>query len=232
MLLAAIFDVDGVLVRGNLGLDFVEYLYKKGIFPREYYTLIERTKKQYFKKTIKYEKVIDILTEQWASGIRGLDEDTILSHAEEFIQQYIEYVPYTDKIIALFKKKGYLTIAMSVSPVEVLRAFGGKFGLNEVCGTIAKIDNGKYIGKRENKIWEERGKLNELLRIAKEKHIDLQKSYAFGDTTHDIPMLSLVGNPILVGIAISDDLLKEAKKKRWRTYTNPAKLYEDLEKEL
>ncbi len=35
-------------------------------------------------------------------------------------------------------------------------------------------------------------------RLAEREGIDLSRSYAYGDSTHDVPTLSLVGNPVAI----------------------------------
>ena len=78
--------------------------------------------------------------------------------------------------------------------------------------------DGKLTGE-VRKMWNSESKHTVVLEFAEEYDIDLEKSFAYGDTNGDFSMLKLVGNPIainpnmdLIRLLKEDDSLCEKAK--------------------
>lgn len=61
-------------------------------------------------------------------------------------------------------------------------------------------------------MWDSRNKLKAITKFCEKYNIDLQKSYAYGDTNGDFSMLSLVGNPRAINP--SKELLERIKENK------------------
>ena len=59
-------------------------------------------------------------------------------------------------------------------------------------------------------MWDSKSKLEAIKEIIDEYNVDLESSYAYGDTTGDFSMLKMVGNP--VAINPNKELLNEIRK--------------------
>ena len=223
---AAFFDVDGTLVEGSLGVLFVKHLTDKGIFPKEKWSLMIDTLKKYLTGKIDYLKMQEILINAWTLGLYGLKQKTIINEAKIFIQNYNGLFKKALEIIQLFKSKNYLIILISTTPNEILEQFRNKINADVSCGTIINTKNGIYNGKLKNKVLLKNGKQTTLKKISKEYDINLIDSYAFGDTIHDAPMLSLVGNPITLNP--KGKLIKKAIKNNWKTFTGTKALLDHV----
>lgn len=66
-------------------------------------------------------------------------------------------------------------------------------------------------------MWDSKSKQRELNNLIKEYDVDLEYSYAYGDTTGDFSMLKMIGNPVAINpnrellISIRED--KDLSKK-------------------
>ena len=65
-------------------------------------------------------------------------------------------------------------------------------------GTRSEIEDGVYTGRPDGPFTYRSGKAEEIERVAAERGIDLEESYAYSDSESDLPMLELVGNPVAV----------------------------------
>jgi phosphoserine phosphatase len=81
-------------------------------------------------------------------------------------------------------------------------------------GTRSEVKDGVYTGRPGGPFTYRAGKAEEIERVARERGIDLEESYAYSDSESDLPMLELVGNPV----AVNPDsaLLAIARERGWR----------------
>ena len=94
-------------------------------------------------------------------------------------------------------RKAGLTIAISGSPLESLLPLKQRLSFDELRTTTLEASEGVYTGGVT---------LNLAVDTAKRKvveeyltDIDRARSFAFGDSIHDLPILEAVGNPVVLG---------------------------------
>ena len=222
----ALFDIDGTLVKGLLIVDFPGYLVKQGCFDRASESQISRLARNYKQGFVSYRYISTRIPKLYATGIKGQSQSKILRLARTFIRTSKGRVlPYSKRLVSLLAQHGFLTAAISGSPVEVLLPLK-PWGFRRIFGTQMEVKSGIYTGRvRRNLIVaEEKERVVEALTSG--RHIDTQGSYAFGDTEQDVPLLNAVGNPIPLnpnrrlrsyatrkGWSISKDVLKELEKR-------------------
>lgn len=87
------------------------------------------------------------------------------------------------------------------------------FPVDKIIGTEIPVQ-GEYIAPEKpiDHIQSER-KTDMILKTLKDKVVDWQNSYAYGDSTADLPVLDMVGNPIAV--CPDPSLQKIANDKKW-----------------
>jgi len=81
-------------------------------------------------------------------------------------------------------------------------------------GTRSEVQDGVYTGRPDGPFTYRSGKAEAIARVAEERGIDLEESYAYSDSESDLPMLELVGNPV----AVNPDsaLARIARERGWR----------------
>ena len=72
-----------------------------------------------------------------------------------------------------------------------------KWGADDYKGSTYHVEDGKFSGVI-SPMWDSRNKIKSLNMFCEKYGIDLEKSYAYGDTSGDYSMLKSVGNPITI----------------------------------
>jgi HAD superfamily phosphoserine phosphatase-like hydrolase len=123
---------------------------------------------------------------------------------------------FTRERIKWHKEQGHIVIAISGSPLELVKEMSEKYHMDDYRGTIYKLDeNGKYNGEVVP-MWDSDSKQKAINELVEKHDIDLSKSYAYGDTSGDYTMFKSVGCPFainptkeLLGKIKNDESLKD-----------------------
>jgi hypothetical protein len=67
----ALVDIDRTLAEGSIGVLFVHYLHKKGLFPDSSFKIIQSAVSRNNAGIISYQKRGEIIIKSWAKGFRG-----------------------------------------------------------------------------------------------------------------------------------------------------------------
>lgn len=226
----AFFDIDGTLVEPyTIGL-FLNFLAENGKFHRQNIDNFSKVTKEYASGNKTYEQLAASWGKELGEGLKGYVEQEVQAIAGKFWEIVKLRVAYWAKdIIAQFNNNGYTTIAISGSPIELLTLYKEKLGLQQVFASVAEVTNGVYTGKTSVNLV--LGKEKEMIvnSIIQQEHVDLEKSFGFGDNLHDLAFLDKVGHPVAI---ISESNLKQyAEEKGWLIYNfgdDVSKLMEDI----
>lgn len=141
------------------------------------------------------QKMVDIYTET----VKNTNSFHIAYIARKVIEQKGDRVyTYSRERIKWHKANGHIVIAISGSPIELVREMSEKYEMDDYRGTIYQVgDDGVYNGEIIP-MWDAESKRKAVFEIAEKYDIDLSTSYAYGDTNGDFSMLKLVGNPFAI----------------------------------
>ena len=118
---------------------------------------------------------------------------------------------FTRNIIEKHKKNGHLIIFISGSPDYLVEAMGKKHHAFLAIGSKYIIEDEKFTGEVVP-MWDADSKNKTIDRLVEEYNIDLDKSFAYGDTNGDYNMLRRVGNPVAMNP--SRELLSKIKENK------------------
>jgi HAD superfamily hydrolase (TIGR01490 family) len=126
-----------------------------------------------------------------------------------------------DKLIpgTLALAQGHLDAGQQVwlvtaTPVELATVIAKRLGLTGALGTVAEVRNGVYTGHLDGPPLHGLAKAEAVRAIAAREGLDLALCSAYSDSANDIPMLSLVGNPVAVN---PDSALRaHARENDWK----------------
>lgn len=217
--IAAFFDIDGTIYREGLITEVFKKIMRYELVEEDkWYNEVKPAFSKWDRRQGDYDtyllKMVDVYTE----SIKGLSKEHIEHIASKVINQKGERVyTFTRERIKWHKEQGHVVIAISGSPIELVREMSKKYGMDDFKGTIyEKDEEGKYNGEI-TPMWDSISK-EKALRELKEKYdIDLENSYAYGDTSGDLTMLQYVGKPYAINPTrelidkLSED--EEVKKK-------------------
>jgi phosphoserine phosphatase len=89
-------------------------------------------------------------------------------------------------------------VVVSASPEEIVRPLCRFLGIDAVIATSSEVDEeGRYTGKIEHYAYGP-GKAEAMTSMAEDEGLDLDASYAYSDSITDLPMLEVVGHPVVV----------------------------------
>ncbi|NLO35712.1 MAG: HAD-IB family hydrolase, partial [Clostridiaceae bacterium] len=141
------------------------------------------------------QKMVDI----YLDTVKNTQPFLIEYIARKVVEQNYERVyTYTRDKIKWHRQQGHLLIAISGSPVELVREMARRYEMDDFKGTVYEIGpDGTYSGVIRP-MWDSRSKEQAVRAMAKTHDLDLDACYAYGDTSGDFTMLNLVGKPFAI----------------------------------
>lgn len=219
----ALFDFDGTLFDGQT-IPFLMKLYKEKGYDKSAYN---RYMLQVLRCILKYKnpfvKAYD--KEHFRREAALLFLKMFNDKEEKYLTRFMNEAaiemnkvlnPKVIEEVGLCQKEGYHTVVLSGCYTILLEQIGKHLQIDTVIGTsigqehitkgMLHIDTLDIAtGKR---------KVEKVLEVFQDKHIDWQNSVAYGDSSYDYDILSMVGHPVAVG---PDDKLRQiATDNKWR----------------
>lgn len=197
---AAFFDIDGTISREGLISEMFRKMIKYELIDTsQWYNVVEPAFTRWDKRVGDYDDYLQKMVDIYTETVKNTNAFHISYIARKVIEQKGERVyTYTRDRIRWHKENGHRVIAISGSPVELVREMSRKYGMDDYRGTIYKVgENGIYSGEIVP-MWDSGSKRLAVLGIAQEHGLDLSQSYAYGDTNGDFSMLKLVGHPVAI----------------------------------
>ncbi|MFA6427594.1 MAG: HAD-IB family hydrolase [Candidatus Magasanikbacteria bacterium] len=208
--IGAFIDIDNTLYRGYSQQDFVKELMKKKKISRMsvikifFYLLQEKcgllSHKNLMIKALGF-------TKNWKErDLTELATDFFDTHIQKKIETHM--LP----VIKDHQERGHSIFLVSEVIEPLAKHFKNYFEARDMRCTIVQKKEGIFTGAITRLCWHEE-KAIQVRNLAKKHGIDLKKSYVYGDSISDAPMLELAKNPTVVN---PDKKLKElAIQKKW-----------------
>jgi HAD superfamily hydrolase (TIGR01490 family) len=217
----AIFDLDGTLIKKHIWTGLVKHhlkfkenrllvfkylFFRFGLLPLFAFRLISQ--KKFF--------------ETWRKNIswmlKGMDLEKIEKTFHWISEFYLLPSLNTDllKLKKEHKENNFLTILVSGSYKKLLEILNKKLKFDFVIGTELEIKDKKATGKIIPPLCFSEGKKKKFEEFLKKENlkIDFKESFAYTDSIFDLPILNLVGNPVVINP--DKDLLILAQKYGWK----------------
>lgn len=195
---AAIFDIDGTIFRDSLLVAHFKKMIKNEILPEAVKKHLEPLEKAWENREIDYDKYLNAQVDVYAKTIVGLDVADVEFAARKTIEtESKKLYKFTREQIKWHKEQGHTIIFISGSPDFLVSKMAEELGADLWFGTSYLIKHDKYTGKIIP-MWDSVSKQTTIDRIKSSFDIDLENSYAYGDTNGDFLMLKSVGHPVAV----------------------------------
>ncbi|MGZ4785329.1 MAG: HAD family hydrolase, partial [Acidimicrobiales bacterium] len=131
---------------------------------------------------------------------RGWDQAHISAIVRDTLTEIIDPLVYDEALhlIREHQAAGRRVFLISASPEEIVTPLALYLGVDEAIASRAKLDaEGRYTGEVEFYSYGPY-KADAILEAARLHDIDLDASYAYSDSATDLPMLEIVGHPVVV----------------------------------
>lgn len=209
----AIFDIDGTIFRKNLQFELLDGLVYAGVFSKGTRSKLVEHFRLWLENRGTYETYRNRLIALYKKELKGKSKDHVVEVAKGVAAfHHARLFIYAKKIIETLRKT-HLLVAISGSPIEVVKEFNSYLKFDDVFGTVYGINEDKvYSG--EEVFSPVLDKASVVERYVAEKGISLKGSVGVGDTESDIPVLSLVDQPIAFNP--NSNLYRHARREKWK----------------
>jgi HAD superfamily hydrolase (TIGR01490 family) len=212
---AAFFDVDNTVVRGASIFHLARGLYRRKFFTGRDLGRMAWQQARFIALGESMEHMRKI-RESALSFVAGHSVAELTAIGEEVYDEVIadKIWPGTHALARLHLDAGQRVWLVTATPVEVATVIAKRLGLSGALGTVAESVDGVYTGRLVGEPLHGQAKADAVQALAEREGLDLSRCAAYSDSANDIPMLSLVGEPV----AINPDaaLRAYAKTQGWR----------------
>jgi HAD superfamily hydrolase (TIGR01490 family) len=211
----ALFDLDHTLLAIDCDEAWVEFLIEQGAVDRTKFEASNRVVAERYRRG---EVGLLEFTEFYLSTLVRHPIDRLEAWREAYLRtKIIPAIPVDSRrLVARHVRDGHLCVMTTAASRFLASPIGHELGFEHVIATEAEMHDGRFTGKvsglpnmRENKIT----RLDAWLADRELRLGDFRQSWFYSDSRNDIPLLSMVTNPIAVN---PDPALAElAAAKRW-----------------
>lgn len=197
---AAFFDVDGTLYRDSLMIEHFKKLIKYEVLdPSIWHGNARKTFENWDKRHGNYEDYLLEVSNIYLNSMKGLNKDYIDFITSQVIKLKGERVyRFTRDRIHWHHKQNHLVFFISGAPDFLLSKMAEKYDVKYYQGTKYFVDKSNNFTGEIKQMWDSDSKLHVIKQFINEHSIDLNKSYAYGDTNGDFNMLKIVGHPVAI----------------------------------
>ncbi|HSX66242.1 HAD-IB family hydrolase [Nocardioides sp.] len=213
---AAFFDVDNTVMQGASIFHLA-----RGLHRRKFFTtrdiLSAAWKQAYFRIAgVEDPEHIEKARNQGLSFIAGHTVDELREIGEEIFDEAMAHRiwPGTRALAQLHLDQGQRVWLVTAAPIEIAQVIARRLGLTGAMGTVAEHVDGVYTGKLVGDMLHGPAKAEAVRALAEREGLDLARCSAYSDSSNDLPLLGLVGDPC----AVNPDakLRAHAKEHGWR----------------
>lgn len=197
---AAFFDVDGTISReGLIGEMFRKMIKYEIINATKWHNEVKPAFSKWNRRIGNYDNYLLKMVDIYTDTIKNMESFLIEHIARKVVEENGDRVyTYSRDKIKWHKEQGHLVIAISGSPVELVREMADKYGMDDYRGTVYEVgSDGTYSGFIRP-MWDSDSKQGAVLEMAEKYNLDLSECYAYGDTAGDFSMMKMVGNPFAI----------------------------------
>lgn len=198
--IAVFFDIDGTLFRNSLMIEhFKRLITYEVIDPAIWHTKVKKAYMEWESRFGDFEQYLEIIAQVYIEELKGVDKSYMEFIASQVINVNGDMVyKYSRDQIHWHKERGHKVFFISGSPDFLVSKMAEKYGVTEYKGTIYKVDEDNKFTGEIIKMWDSDSKQKVLDQLILKYDVNLEKSYAYGDTTGDLSMLRMVGNPVAI----------------------------------
>ena len=193
--IGAFFDMDKTLIAENSGSLYMRYKYQRGEITR-----VELLKGlgSYFQYKL---GLLDMRnwTRNMMLQFRGQRERDLEEEALRWVREMVvaTIYPEAQRLVDDHVKRGHVVVIVSGATRFVVRPIADHLGIEHMLYTRLEVEDGRFTGGVIEPICFEEGKIYWLQQFIAKHGVDLAKSYFYTDSVTDLPLLDLVGHPVV-----------------------------------
>jgi HAD superfamily hydrolase (TIGR01490 family) len=195
---AAFFDLDKTIVAKSSPLALGRSFFREGLITRG--SLLKSLYAQLvFNLMGADETKMERLREEAAKLTAGWEQEKVRQVVTEVLEEVISPLIYAEALGLMHDHRaaGRLIVIVSSSPEEIVEPMAHMLAVDRFIATRPKVVDGLYTGELDFYAYGPQ-KAEAIEKLAAELDIALEGSFAYSDSTTDLPMLSAVGHPVAV----------------------------------
>ncbi len=215
---AAFFDVDNTIMQGASIFHLARGLYRRDFFSSR--ELLGAAWKQAWFRIVGVEDPEHVAEarSQALAFIAGHRVSELEELSEDIFDEAMAHRiwPGTRALAQMHLDEGQRVWLVTAAPVEIAQIIARRLGLTGALGTVAEHHEGVYTGRLVGDLLHGPAKAEAVLALAELEGLDLSRCAAYSDSSNDLPMLTLVGQPV----AINPDtrLRAHARANGWQVH--------------
>jgi HAD superfamily hydrolase (TIGR01490 family) len=213
---AAFFDVDNTIMQGASIFHLARGLHRRQFFTTR--DILGAAWKQVYFRLAGVEDP-EHVAQARASAlafITGHSVSELTELSEEIFDEAMAHRiwPGTRALAQLHLDQGQRVWLVTAAPVEIAVIIARRLGLTGALGTGSEQVDGVYTGRLVGEMMHGPAKAEAVAALAVREGLDLSRCSAYSDSYNDLPMLNLVGDPVVVN---PDNRLRDhARAHGWR----------------
>ncbi|MBW3561364.1 MAG: HAD-IB family hydrolase [Actinobacteria bacterium] len=195
---AAFFDLDRTLISGASAFAFGMAAWRNDLVPASE-LLRDAANAAIFRMTGGSDERSEATRERILSAVAGRRVDELAALADDVVPALLAKVrPESRGLLEMHAEAGRDRYIVSATPQELTDPLADSLGLEGSIGTSSEIVDGCYTGRLDGPFVYGAGKAEAVEKLAADEGYDLRLSYAYSDSSSDLPLLELVGHPVAV----------------------------------
>ena len=196
----AFFDIDGTLYRNSLMIEHFKKLVKYEVIdPRLWHSNVKYTYKEWRKRVRHYEDYMLELIDIYIDALKGRKKSDLEFISNQVIRLNGDIVyKFTRDRIKWHQENRHKVFFISGSPNFLVSKMAEKYGVDAYRGAEYLLDEAGHFTGDVVPMWDSESKDGAIRQLQHDYQIDLEQSYAYGDTNGDLSMLRKVGRPVAI----------------------------------
>ncbi|MFC4058657.1 HAD family hydrolase [Planomonospora corallina] len=212
---AAFFDVDNTMMRGASIYHFARGLASRGLFTTRDLLRFALGQAVFRVRGDENPEHIAEARETALAFVAGSRVEDIVRLGEEIYDESMadRIWPGTRALAQSHLDAGQRVWLVTATPIELARVIAQRLGLTGALGTVSETVDGVYTGRLVGDLLHGPAKAEAVRALARREGLDLDRCFAYSDSANDLPLLSLVGQP--VAINPDSELRDHARENKW-----------------
>lgn len=206
----AIFDLDNTLLAGDSDYLWGQFLVDKGIVDKEFYEVTNaRFYAQYHDGQLDIAEFLRFALKPLADN----EPEALYEWRDLFIDEMIRPIllPAARNLIEKHRQADDTLIVITATNRFVTEPIAKIYGIEHLIATTPEFRDGRYTGEFVGAPCFQQGKVKRLNAWLSENDHSLRDSWFYSDSHNDLPLLSVVDNPVVVD---PDEILAGIAAKR------------------
>jgi HAD superfamily hydrolase (TIGR01490 family) len=210
---AVFFDLDRTLIAGSSAFQFARAAYKAGIMSRRQLAR-DAVENLRFRLQGSTDASTDALKRRIGEALQGVRVRDMQRLAPAVLAGVLPRLyPQMLEIAYRHQDEGRPIFICTAASQEMADLMALVLTFDGAVGSVSEVVDGQYTGREGGPFTYREGKAQAIRELAEREGIDLSASYAYSDSESDLPMLRLVGHPVVVNP--DSELRRVAAEEGW-----------------